>query len=940
MANNTLGAYNDLQYANYTPIVQQRPVNELKDLYKTKSEQYNYVANAVNQLDTAISSTPHLDEDRSLLEEAKTQLTSAIEEYGNTGDFENRVLDINRLVKDVGKKLVPIQERKQRFDSYTSELMSKDKDGRLKHSMDDIKKGIYLTKRQIKPMQYDEDLGTYIGEFSGVPVPTNINYSEKVAKILDDWKSNKITLTDKNGNLLERIPGTGKLRAGTKEYTDDSELIQAAKSYLLNDPDFIDKYKFDLDYELTSLLDNEGRAVNLDDIRNIVSGDLKTVSKDLGLNPNKSLEDQVKEGDITEDELYRRIRLEQITNSAIKLGVSKESYTKFEDKFLKDDLLLKALDWQNKNRINGKTSIESDANVAIHTITTDNIINPSNYNSILSGKDSAKQILKENQRTLNLLRQSNSGTPQQIDQLERTIKEDQNSIENYERQLKSIREFIQNKSNFSFDSYYNEYSSMMDTKRQDYIEDGHTIEETNKDLPKLNLDDYKNEVINKFVNGDTFTVFEDFITGIGKNHRLDVAAEALMDSFGGSIENTPYTVDYHTYLIEGDSKDSKLYTNYVSNKKKAFLTNPNTFTYNNNNFEILLKEKYDLNMDEIDLSKSDIYPTIESINKKPGFIIDVAIKDGDGKIIKGNTKLTVNYEGGLLDERDTFREISEGEAYRRFKDKDLSNLDLQDKAMFRKLSLSWLDNSPIGNKFDNLNLYVQRPGIPVNFKMDELGINFNITPQVDALSQQEGYDKLVYNLSTPDGKVYLERKDSNGNIETIWDRPTSGDIPIDFQSPSEIKETLASSLLSNKIHNKRNAQSINPYEEYINSSPIDNNLQDMTYIFGNTIKEGVSPYFNIIHTDHLKSLKSDYPNLFLTDVYRTSNNNTGSPTSDHKVGDAFDVRINNESLKLFKLSKEDLKRKYGIVLIEPHNGSKGRVSNWSDADHFHIKLAE
>ena len=913
------GAYNDLQYANYTPVVPMRPVKELTDLYKTKGQAYSYVADTTNQLDRAIASTPHLDEDRPLLIEARQQMQNAMQEFEETGDFENRVIDTNKLVSDVSKKLLPIQQRKAQFDSYTKELTAKDKDGNLLRSLDDIKKGMYLTKKGIKPMEYDEDLDTYMGGFSGVNVPTKINFAERVSKVLDDWKANKTPLYDSKGNRLERL-GNGYLKAGEVTYTDEGELINAAKSYLANDPDFKERVNFDLMYELESLLvDEEGqrRDMTLEDIEGAYTGDLKNITEAFGFSGDAPLEEQLKNKDITPEELYSRIRLEQVTNSAIQLGVSKESYQQYSDKFLKDDLLLKSLEWQNENRTKKNKPIDDNAYVAIDKIATVNQLHPADYNNILSGHEASKNSLQLNKITLNKAIKSGVEEGEQLNLLQGLIRQDQDNIESFERQLKSIRIHIENGSDFNFVPHYEAYKVLNEEARR-------SGKRSDTALDDMSLDQYKDKVIGAFIEGESYTGAEQFFY-TEKMGRIDNAAEQLKDAYGGSVEVKPFNIDYHRYIIEGDTKDSKRYLSYVKAKQRSFQTTPNNFIYGNRNFSVILDEKYKLDLEDIDLAKSTVTPVIESVSKKPEYMIEVVTKDG---VSVGN--ILANHEGDLLSDSYITRDITVGEAYNRFAEKDFSNLSLTDKAMFNKLSLSYIDNHPAGNAIDDMNLYAANAGEIIPFTLDGENVIFNITPQEDILTregEEEGEVKahvpnLIYHLSTPDGKTYLRRKDEEGIERPMWDLKREGDIPIDFNNPSEIKEVYGASLLKQELNNKNLSIQSNVYAEQMGTADVQGELQSIISIFRDNIKSDVSPYVHKNIIGNVKSLKLAYPNLYVTDSYRGTRG-VGAEGSEHREGMALDFRINPDSIAITKATQSDLDR-LGIKSAAVHEKGTAR----------------
>ena len=612
---NISGAYNDLQYANTTPVVQQRPVKELTDLYKSKADAYNYVATASNQLDRSIANTPHIERDKSHLYETSQEIQSVLNEYEEAGDLENRVLDVNKLVSDASKKLIPIQQRKAQRDAKVQELMAKDKEGNLIHSMEDIKKGIYLLDKRTEDLTYDEQLGTYVGGIGSVNVPAKQDYTAYIDKMLKDWESNKEILYDRHGNRLVDI-GNGKLQAGERVYTDRNELMRSARSALLNNPDFQDKMQFDLEYELDVLLSEEDgsrRDMTMEDIEGRVSGDLGNIVDELNLTGDKSLKDQLQDQDVTPEQFYRQMRTEQVTNSIIQLGVNKQDYQQFSDKILNNDMLLKALSWQDKNRSGGIKPIDNEAFVSIAAIQSDNIANPTDYNNIKTGYEGSKATLQTNMIALNKAVQEGA-TGDDLVELKRRVREDNNNIENFERQLNNIRDHVKTTSGFDFTDNYEAYifEAKEDRQRARLFNEGRkTEEEIIAKFPILPREQYENAVIDDFINQNYENMAEALITG-DDEARIDKAAENLRDAYGGDVETRPFTLDRHRFIIQNaDSKDSKAYLNFEKAKKEAFRLSPDTFVNGTDNFSTIMDEK-GVDVDEIDTNKSEVIPLIES----------------------------------------------------------------------------------------------------------------------------------------------------------------------------------------------------------------------------------------------------------------------------------------------------------------------------------------
>lgn len=937
--NNTLpGAYNDLEYANYTPVVPMRPVKELTDLYAAKQQDYIYAKDAASRLGTAIVNTPHTADDEGAIRQVNQEVNSVLEQWQQEGDYENRKLDVNKLVQDVTKKLMPLQQKKAQESAWLETALARDKEGNYIHNPNDVKKAQVINSKINKPSVYDPELGTYIGSFKGVDVPINKNYSKAVDDVMKGWEKNEIVLTDSNGNPLVRLPETGYLQAGSKTYTDDAELINAAKSYLMSDPDYLHKVQFDLTYDLSTLTDNYGnpRSVNMSDILQLPSEVVTKVAKEYDLVSGKPLEEQLKEKGIPLEDFYKNVKVENDVNRTIQLGVSKQSFEAYKNTYLKDDLLL---DWEKTHGKNAPTTPIDDGYTAITKVFTDNQMNPTDYNNIKSGYEASKSQLQTSKGELNKAIQSGA-TPEQLTGLKDRVDRDSENLENFDRQLKSLRTHIETVSKFDFVPYYLAYTQ--ERKKEINKE----MEELVKKSKKFNispeekaaidkqllektafgvetLPQYKDKVMDAFINGEKFSVANNFTSGLtDPKSRIDKAAEDLRTAYGGDVETKPYNVDYHTINVEGEGKKALLYKNFIKSKKEALKLSPETFVNGEDNLFVLM-DKEGINPSDVDLEKSDIHFLVESYNKKPGYVI--ALKDKEGNPLG---KLTVNHIGDILDDRDIVNSIVADEAYNRFKDSDINDLDITEKAVFKKLALSYFDNSPASKYFDDLNLYATNEGEELPFYING---KRNEEQQPDLIiATKKNFanpDQNQYTIKLPSGRVLSD--DGTGNPTWLYEGDGKA---IMFNSPSEIKEELGSTLLLDNL-NKREEEQANPYM----FSQSSNNLDSIAHIFVNDIKEGVSPYVDKSIIPYVSSLKTNFPGLFITDSYREADSATGSRTSNHKKGKALDFRINEESIKLMKMDK-DILSKYGISIIEPHNGNKGIASTLAEADHLHVEF--
>ena len=803
--NNTLpGAYNDLEYANYTPVVPMRPVKELTDLYAAKQQDYIYAKDAASRLGTAIVNTPHTADDEGAIRQVNQEVNSVLSQWEEQGDYENRKLDVDKLVQDVTKKLMPLQQKKAQESAWLEQALARDKEGNYIHNPNDVKKAMVINSKINKPSVYDPELGTYIGNFSGVDVPINKNYSEEVAKVLKGWEANEITLTDRNGNPLVRLPNTGYYQAGSKTYTDDAELVNAAKSYLMVDPDFNHKLQFDLMYDLATLTDSNGnpRGVNMSDISRLPKGVVAKVAKEYELIDGKPLQEQLKEKQIPLEEFYSNVKIEDITNKTIELGVSQQSFEAYKSTYLKDILAE-----ESRAAKRSKEATVDDSYTSISKVFTDNVVNPKDYNSIKEGYDVSQQSLQDKKGKLNKALQSGTATPEDIEDLKNQVQRDAENLENFERQLKSLRTHVETQSNFNFDASYQEYINSINSNRKKYDaaqlsshevmanrynpnpKEYGTSSKAIEKYPMLPFDEYKTSVIESFINKDYVSVLEDNRLNPDKG-RIDYTAKKLREAYGGDVEVKPYNMDYHTINVEGEGKKATLYRGFLKSKKADLVRNPETFLNGEDNLLTLMDKQ---KIKGANLEKSEILFLRESYNKKPGYL--VILNDDDGKQLG---KVVVNHEGSLLDDRNIVSTIMADEAYNRFKDSDIPNLDVTEKAVFKTFGSSYFDNSPISKNFDDLNLYATNEGDESPLYLD--GVKDG-SPDMVIVTRK--------NFSNPDQSKYLV-KFSNGMF--LCENPDGSntpvlgyegqDKPMTFNSPSEIKEELGSGLLLNDINRR------------------------------------------------------------------------------------------------------------------------------------------
>ena len=80
--------FGDLTYNKKTLKPIGRPVDDLKDLYAKKGEDYNYVIDNLNATETALNAIPFEDKDKAIIDAAKQKYQDTFKGFAEQGDFE------------------------------------------------------------------------------------------------------------------------------------------------------------------------------------------------------------------------------------------------------------------------------------------------------------------------------------------------------------------------------------------------------------------------------------------------------------------------------------------------------------------------------------------------------------------------------------------------------------------------------------------------------------------------------------------------------------------------------------------------------------------------------------------------------------------------------------------------------------------------------------
>lgn len=348
----------ELSYNNKTLKPIGRPVDDLKALYKDKQISYMTATDNYANSKTVLNNiqTTGNAKDEAVLREAKTFYNDTMTVADEEGDFENKVMDSKRLANDLANKygLLKVQENATTRQAHLASL--KDRLDKGKITRQDYQDAIRDSDRNYKGIERDEVSGEYVGNYIPTQVQDYVDAGGEVAKALEGFKANTITLKDKQGRELypQGDGSTGYYENGTLKTVTEAELVQAAKAYIKSNPAIQGQFQQRTYFDLQNLLhDEEGnkRELNTNDIRNLVnnSNSIELMEK-LGIKNANDLNnlDTILEGKDLE-QVYKAIKDDQLVNDAMALGVAKESFEEYSKSYLKDWKLEENIKAANKS---------------------------------------------------------------------------------------------------------------------------------------------------------------------------------------------------------------------------------------------------------------------------------------------------------------------------------------------------------------------------------------------------------------------------------------------------------------------------------------------------------------------------------------------------------------------------------------------------------------
>jgi hypothetical protein len=341
--------FNDLTYnpSKYASIG--RPVDDLKALYEKKENDYITSNSNLNSVETAINNLPALSKDEHLKQGAMDLFDKTNKKYREADNLEDRVIDTTNLAHDMANKhgLLQVQQNATSRSNQVQSLQQRYEDGEI--SKEAMNRAIRDADTKYEGVQYNAETDSYLGSFNMRDVLNKYNFAEENAKVMEGFKANTLILTTKDGERIIPDGKSGYMSINTQETVTEDELREASNSYLQNSPEFKDYVNDELYYEIDNITKNsETGEMTLNDLQSLLGTNMSAkLAEAYKVNSLEELGKKLEEEGITPEQLYRKMRGDQMANSASTLGIEKEGYTKNEIDTLKN--------WQLQDATKGTT---------------------------------------------------------------------------------------------------------------------------------------------------------------------------------------------------------------------------------------------------------------------------------------------------------------------------------------------------------------------------------------------------------------------------------------------------------------------------------------------------------------------------------------------------------------------------------------------------------
>jgi len=899
--------FNDLSYGKKVVNPTLRPVDAMATMYETQNKKYEYATDNYNKSQTLLSNIPVDEQDKHIVMDAQQALDDELSSISERGDYENYALNSKQFTYDLANKygLAAVQKKATQRASYAETVKKQIDDGDI--SSERGKKAIRDAERNTKSLVYDEELKRWEGSYASRSVAKQENQAEKLLKATDGFKATVLPFTGRNGEKLIKEPGgNGYVYSTSGEAVTEAELLEFSKTYLANDPQFQSELQDDIYFDIGDITGGE-RAMTVNDVTGVFPPRyLEEGRKMFGLGEG-DLTSELESKNISPEQFYSAIKAEEKMNLAARPAVLKESYEAYTDKFYKD------YSADAMGGSNGMGTISS--NGILDTYYSEDRTSVEDLVNRATVYNNASNDLKSLNKELQEIENSKTANPRLIQEKKDQIAEKERivtaTIDKHSRDIESVPEVKEEINSLVNGTSGIEGVSISYSSVQKLIYASIAGEDITAELAQfITVEEPK----------QTATVGGGYAVDRSEQQRatgkLSSSIIQMADKLTGAAKDNgiKYTESYATFNLAAMSSKDKMahpayqlnnYADNMSNQSSAFyrkMVNPGGL-----DVETYLKEEYDLDLedeDQIHWDKATVRAGIDTAKdtkgtNRPVLPMTVPITK-DGKTTMINTHTFVDEPSYNAAYYETIKTLKNQLLTKQAN----GGLNEAERISLSRYNANLFDSTKYGTTFPTNKLYNAKDGDIIEFDFmdnaEKAKIEVNTRGGANSLSyllvDGEGDEKLYYATDKTGSQTLVTKEQLAPNERGQYDyTPIGGNTPYDLR--------VKMGEMTTNTGNTNSANTVN-----------------LTDIFKTDIKQGVIPKISASVAHYAQNLKTEFPELLVTDALRPQDAGYGATDSEHKTGKALDFRLNDDGRKLLDLSDRE-KRLFNIKSVGLHNGN-------------------
>lgn len=367
-------------YYNETPREYVAPPTQARIALNAKKEQDYILTNQMNnELDRIKRTLPYLEQSSPVYNQLVSKLDNAMS--GITPEnYTDNVLNVEQIGNDFmnkwgGNELTQeysmMQEAKKTYETAYEKGELKDRG-----MVDWFKQRV----GQQGGLTIDENGNVSRPNVGPIPYAKDRNPEKELDDLFKGWESDGSITRNKDGSISINRSIPGYFTTGENEFISEKELFDAGMRVLQNDGGMQAYFKQKAEYDLRNV------PADANTINSALSPQLK---QQLFGNANAGAEDiqlAISNGSIDPNRLMNNLYATELQADAAMFPAAKYGFNKEKLNTLKDELLLKSLEQEQKNLKDAKEEELSNVSVTVQPFMAQAVLNPTEVGAIKTQK--------------------------------------------------------------------------------------------------------------------------------------------------------------------------------------------------------------------------------------------------------------------------------------------------------------------------------------------------------------------------------------------------------------------------------------------------------------------------------------------------------------------------------------------------------------------------